>query len=1570
MSKFKMKYSSALGDSATLTQVVNEIAAQTGVQFEGSLPAYNVKKLEGFSCREVLGYIASLCGGNAIIKRNGSFTIVYPTDINRDIGEGVFDFTRDEVKYKIGKITCQVSDSETLSKGSLGADSMELQFENPWMNATILTDIYNRLNDFEYLGYKIKWQGDPNLDIGDIITYTDDKGVIRKLPIFNRKLSYDGGLDSELSAKGETKNENSSDSSGSMSKKVNRVVTDLAIVNEALIEKANIKDLEAVSIRTQTLEAKTAKIEELISDVAHIKDLNVINANIEKLIAADATINNALINKADITELNAVKGTINVLESDTANIKNLLAGNISGESGQLIHLTASNVVIADAVIKDLIAANISVENLKTSDISTNKFRIVSDNGGIEIVGATQQFKDKNNKVRIQMGQDATGNFNFILRGEDGTTTLIDHTGIKEKAIADNLIKENMVAADAIGEKQINYSSLITGLNKDTNTSLIKASKVAIDLTGQSLEVAFNSLKSNVDNIEIGGRNLLRNSNIDRTTTRFLNIYVKDILSPYIGREICVSFDCKINESGIERPIQMYKYQGSGISIGNSLVFTPTKEYKRFTLVTRVVESSVPSGYSEGSIAFYDPAGENSYTVKNIKIELGNKPTDYTVAPEDLEQKIESNTTSISIAQGKIDGLISENSIIKGDVTTINDKYTSLKATVDGINTTVASNTSSIGTINTNINGLSGKVTTVENKYASLSQNLEGFKTTVGNTYSTKNELSTIDGKVISLDSRVNNAESSITQLNNKIALKVEATDITNAINNLQIGGRNLMTQSNREWGSSNEYIGVTITDIVKRYVGKIMTISCDIKANKNGTINFYSLGGYGVGFNVQYSVTTDWTRIKATGVFTYHDPENPWCSLSVYGVYGTGLISLIKNIKIEVGDKATDYTKAPEDIDLSISNVDGKVDIVQSEVTTTKNQVAVIEANLNSITQRVSSTENNIANITVTVSNNSGSISNINATLTATNNKIASIETNLNGITQRVQNTETVSAKIEDVNYLTKVAGVELLPQLYRTGNNNGYFLNGDGWLGNYLNDRIHIQGHSWVTTDFIKFDRSKPLYFKFNYYNENGMLYVGIERYRQDKSVIENAANGACHYLFTRDTNTNGYENYEGYFNESSSETAYIKLRILSNWDNRPGFSQSLFPEISFRQLQGNIQDNIIYHEQRIQSAEQKITPTAITTTISETITGGKGSISTTQFVMDKNGLTIKNGALKIQNKAGTTVFNSDTNGDLIFTGTAKSIYGEQWVSLDAGGVTFQDHHRNEQMLRVGLSYFNSNRDMNGVNFALAQYGDFIRFSHIAKTDLTNGWSSSDTQYNFFDCWSSEQGVGGITYKKGINVYAPMYINDRIKFTYSGGTTYTNDILSTTWNTINGLLGIYGDNGAILGYQSGSNLNARIVVTEGAHPGTGDNIKSWGNWNCSGFTVHNGTFSGNHVNSYANTLTRTFAETHCIEAENKQVRINFKDIQLVNGKAILNIPNKYNGICIDYIIASIVKKGKGDVWVAEEQESRFVIEGTEDIKVNIEVIIELDNISSYSVKSNNDTQLCVDMTTGQPIGA
>lgn len=512
MIRFETPYFSNLTYPANLQQVVNELATKTGVQFTGSLPAYTVKKLEGFTCREILGYVSSICGGNALITREGKFTIITPKNIDYSITpDNYIDYKREEVKYKIGKITCQNEEKETISTGNLGIDSMELLFENPWITPTILADIYNKLKGFEYLGYNMKWQGDISLDIGDTITCTDVKSVIRKIPILSQKFIYNGGLTAEIGAKGESKNKNSFNSSGSNSNKVDRMVTELLLVNEALIDKANIQDLTAVNIKTQKLETKTAEIENAIIGKADIEDLDVITAEIENLVATDATINKALIDKANITDLDASIGRItdleskfgkiDILESDLAKIDTLVNGQLTSDNIQSLILTSDKVTVDNGFIKNAMIENLDVSKINAGDISTNKFKIKSDNGGIEIVGATQQFKDKNSNVRIQMGQDTQGNFNFILKGEDGTTTLIDHTGIKENAIGDDLIKGNMISENAVGGKQIDYNSFTEEFNKDTNTNTLKSSKVLLDGTNQTLNLAFNTLNSTVNGVK-------------------------------------------------------------------------------------------------------------------------------------------------------------------------------------------------------------------------------------------------------------------------------------------------------------------------------------------------------------------------------------------------------------------------------------------------------------------------------------------------------------------------------------------------------------------------------------------------------------------------------------------------------------------------------------------------------------------------------------------------------------------------------------------------------------------------------------------------------------------------------------------------------------------------------------------------------------------------------------------------------------------------------------------------------------------------------------------------------------
>lgn len=518
MIRFETGYFSSLGDAPTLQQVVDELASITGVEFTGAVPNYTVTKLQGYTCREVLAYVASVCGGNAYITRDGKFTIVYPTEVDcaitaaNYIGSG---YTIEDSTYTVGMITCQnkttssstdsatydsSTDTNTISVGALASDTMELTFENPWVTASILNDIYNKLNGFSYLGYILKWQGDLSLDAGDIITVIDKNNVTRKAYIYANKLTYTGGLIAETSAKGETKNSNSFSSSGSSAQDIARISVKLLIAEQAIITKANIKDLEAINARIENLDVAVATIDTALINYATVNQLDVVKANIVNLIASDATINNALINKADIAQLNATNANISSLNATVGNIQTLLAGNLTSNNIQSLVLTSSKVTVDNGFIKNAMIEDLDVSKINAGILNTNKISVSSSDGGLIIAGATQQFKDSSGNIRLQLGQDAQGNFNFILKAEDGTTTLIDGYGVKENAIADGLIKTDMVADQAVTGEKIDYSSFITGFNADTNTNYIKASKVAIDLEGQSLDVAFNDVSTTVENI--------------------------------------------------------------------------------------------------------------------------------------------------------------------------------------------------------------------------------------------------------------------------------------------------------------------------------------------------------------------------------------------------------------------------------------------------------------------------------------------------------------------------------------------------------------------------------------------------------------------------------------------------------------------------------------------------------------------------------------------------------------------------------------------------------------------------------------------------------------------------------------------------------------------------------------------------------------------------------------------------------------------------------------------------------------------------------------------------------------
>lgn len=1504
MIKFETPYFSILGDKPTLKQVVNELSKITGIEFIGSLPNYTVSKLEGFTCREVLSYVASICGGNAVITRDGKFTIKSLSEIKKSIdGNNYFDYKREEVKYKIGKISCQIDENNILYKGSTGTDSMELGFENPWVTETILNDVYNKLNGLSYLGYSMKWQGDLSLDPYDIVTVTDIKNVIRKIPILSQKISYTGGLTSEIGAKGESKNKNNFSSSGSTTNKVNRAVIEQAIIKEALIEKANIKDVEAVSIRTQILEAKTAKIEEAIIDVAHISDLNAINANIQNLIANDVKINNALINKADITELNAVVGNINIINSELANIKTLVNGNLSSENIQAGGITSDKLTIANGFITNAMIANLDVSKINAGNISTNKFRIVSDNGGIEIVGATQQFKDKNNKVRIQMGQDAKGNFNFILRGEDGTTTLIDHTGIKEKAIADNLIKGNMVATDAIGEKQINYSSLITGLNKDTNTQLIKASKVAIDFVGQSLEVAFNSLKNQADNAKLlienhsttigvmqgqintainntqivkDGKTILLKDDYNRTVSKV------DSINSTIGTHTTkineltgniTSVDTKVNS--VQRDLEGTKSTVSNhtnlIDGLNSKVSTQGSSIEQLknqiTLKVNSTELTTMKNELIGKIDSIEIGGRN--TLLNAIGNLGN--TNYwSNVVLDTNKKVE-GCNSFKITRNNF---VNGNARYQGSQT-IDLSRLSLKAndyiTLSGwvyvdssINLTGSSNEFAFRNY---YNSSSSFEDLCVFKYANVQKNTwTKFSVTskvTKDSYKAGALLLSISANGLIYVSKL------------KLEKGSKATDFTLAPEDIDsvIG-----TKANKTdvYAKSEVY--------TKSQTDSAINVAKD-------SINLGVSQTYETKTNVTSKVNTAKTEAVNSAVATsksYADTKKAE-AISTASTDATNKVNSAKtelNTAINKKANSTDvytktevYTKAQTDsaikvakdeINLGVKNTYETKTNVENKISTAVNNVQIGGRNLaigTSDSWKSASGFSGETNYCVFRHVINTKTLSVGDRLTVsfmfkcenlTNNNTARViriqgSGDVTGWNSGAFNSYNIPLDYSKptqeikINYTITITADHLKNSKWNINFRTDYITGGTIYLKELLAEK-GTKASSWipapedVDSAIDKKANIVDVYKKSETYTKSetdskiniakDQINLSVSGTYETKTNVESKINTA---------KANAINSAKSY---TDGQITTVNKTITNKVSEIKATTDSISQKVSTTESKiTTINNNISGLTNRVSTAESKLTATSLTTTISSAISGGTSSISTTQFVMDKNGLTIKNGGLIIQNKAGTTVLNSDTNGNLIFTGTAKSQSGARWVGLDSGGITFQDSQKNEQMLRIAISYFNENRDINGVNLSLAKYGDYIRISHIDKADLTTGWSSSNTQYNFMDFWSSDQIVDGVAYKKGINVYAPMYINKRLKL-YSG-TNFLSEIDGAiSWNngtgTVNNLLGMYGDNGAVLGYKSGDSFNARFLVSEVSHPGTGDNLISWGNYNGNGYTLHN----------------------------------------------------------------------------------------------------------------------------------
>lgn len=278
----------------------------------------------------------------------------------------------------------------------------------------------------------------------------------------------------------------------------------------------------------------------------------------------------------------------------------------------------------------------------------------------------------------------------------------------------------------------------------------------------------------------------------------------------------------------------------------------------------------------------------------------------------------------------------------------------------------------------------------------------------------------------------------------------------------------------------------------------------------------------------------------------------------------------------------------------------------------------------------------------------------------------------------------------------------------------------------------------------------------------------------------------------------------------------------------------------------------------------------------------------------------------------------------------------GNDGVSINNGGLKFTSGSTMEEVGQIITTHLTSNQHQNGVTISTTGLGDYVQIGY-GKED-----GNIRTAMYFIPVDVSE--TAGLPWTNaGIYAYDRVYFK---KSTYFDYPIYMKNASGKDHaiynNSANGYLNILGDNGVRLASYEGDDVISRFIFN--SEPTDGNYFVTYGNWNFNGGVLKNCTVS---TTLDVQTISRNSnTEAQAILSTQKELRVLLEDIQIKDGQATVLNPYPNN----KYSIASIVKKGRGgDVWVDTEEQDRFIIKSENDIKVNIELIIKLDNISEVT---------------------
>ena len=394
---------SLTGSAATAWAVLNDVAAKAGVALSTRASGYQNVLSEvsmasltaGYTHRTVVGWIAGLCGCNAVIDRAGKLDFIWysasgMTLHRKECYEGMDEIQESDSVFSMLSVSVVDTNGNTQTLSPASAQGTGALIENPFMTQAQLNGVWSGIGGMTYRPAELSFLGDLRLDAGDLITLTLDDGTTCSVPVMSLTHTYDGGVTTHVTALGQGESAGAGVRNGGvLGGKLRSLSAEVAQLGALTVEDENgVTKINGGRIDTDTLFAQDITATGTITGAQLIGAILSGNAiDIQAVIDATSIgLKTELVDNSYCLVLSAAGGT-------TKSSITLSRGSLKLVGQSLLELSTNELYINANTITDGNYSKANYSSFSGSVVSdgtvtvTKKFGVCYLNGGITLTGA-------------------------------------------------------------------------------------------------------------------------------------------------------------------------------------------------------------------------------------------------------------------------------------------------------------------------------------------------------------------------------------------------------------------------------------------------------------------------------------------------------------------------------------------------------------------------------------------------------------------------------------------------------------------------------------------------------------------------------------------------------------------------------------------------------------------------------------------------------------------------------------------------------------------------------------------------------------------------------------------------------------------------------------------------------------------------------------------------------------------------------------------------------------------------------------------------------------------------------